>query len=162
MPQRGRRWGMQRMSPKDLGKAQPFLSPFWGLRPNHFSAKYIFQYRIRAIYLSRDRFGRSYLSSSPIEAALPQMGRRPMGSEANWRSNRSADASQPRYRPKPFQRQGSATVGPNAFLLDRYPAGTMGNRSESLGWPRSHPARRRTFFLRRITRRIQDPSLITS
>ena len=29
-----------------------------------------------------------------------------MGSEANWRSNRSADANQPRYRPKPFQRQG--------------------------------------------------------
>lgn len=70
---------MQCMSPKDLGKAQPFLSPFWGLRPNHFSAKCIFQYRIRAIYLSRDRFGRSYLSSSPIEAALPHNGKETNG-----------------------------------------------------------------------------------
>ncbi len=91
-------------------------------------------------------------------APSPAMGRRPLGSEANCRCDRPADASRPRYRPKSIRRQGRATVGPNASLLERYPAGTMGNRSESLGWGRSHPARRRTCFLRRLARRIQHPS----
>jgi len=62
----------------------------------------------------------------------PAMRRRPVGSEANGRSDSPANASRPRYRPRPFRRQGRATVGPNAYLLERYPAGTMGNQSEPM------------------------------
>jgi hypothetical protein len=78
----------------------------------------------------------------------------PQWEESQWdqrpkcRCDRPADASRPRYRPTPSRRQGRATEGPNASLLERYSAGTMGNRNESRGWHRSHPARRRTRILR--------------